>query len=235
MRDPSNKLIGGVCSGLAKYLNMDVNLVRILTVIISLFTGIPIVLYIIALFVMPEERRDQQPPYVNGPPAGQGQGYPQPYEQQGYGQQGYGQPAPPQGQDVWGPGGAPWEQPQATAPATAPSPSQQTWQQPPAWQSEAHAAPEPTVYDTAPAQPVPDSELSTDATTPDAPATAAPDEPPAAAPAPEAVPGSETPQPSADRGTSSWESAPADPQEDPNPAEHAEQEQGPDRSTGQKG
>ena len=40
---------------LAKYLNMDVNLVRILTVVITLFTGIPIVLYLIALFVMPEE------------------------------------------------------------------------------------------------------------------------------------------------------------------------------------
>ena len=55
MRDPSKKLIGGVCSGLAKYLNMDVTLVRILTVVISLFTGVPIVLYLIALFVMPEE------------------------------------------------------------------------------------------------------------------------------------------------------------------------------------
>ena len=55
MRDPSKKLIGGVCAGLAKYLNMDVNLVRILAVVITLFTGIPIVLYLIALFVMPEE------------------------------------------------------------------------------------------------------------------------------------------------------------------------------------
>ena len=70
MRDPSNKLIGGVCSGLAKYLNMDVNLVRILAVVISLFTGIPIVLYLIALFVMPEERNAPQPPYVNGPQPG---------------------------------------------------------------------------------------------------------------------------------------------------------------------
>ena len=92
MRDPSNKLIGGVCSGVAKYLNMDVNLVRILAVVITLFTGIPIVLYLIALFVMPEEARPaaaavrerpaagglrcglpragvQQPPYGAPPPA----------------------------------------------------------------------------------------------------------------------------------------------------------------------
>ncbi|MDN5772008.1 MAG: PspC domain-containing protein [Microlunatus sp.] len=66
-RDPSNKLIGGVCSGIAKYLNMDVNLVRILTVLISLFTGIPIVLYIVALFVMPEERQPPPPPHLGGP------------------------------------------------------------------------------------------------------------------------------------------------------------------------
>ena len=70
MRDPNKKLIGGVCSGLAKYLNMDVTLVRILTVVITLFTGIPIVLYLIALFVMPEEgTTPPQPPYVNGPQA----------------------------------------------------------------------------------------------------------------------------------------------------------------------
>lgn len=103
MRDPSRKLIGGVCAGLAKYLNMDVNLVRILTVVISLFTGVPIVLYLIALFVMPEERPEPpQPPYVGGPPAG------------AYG-----------GSDeVWGTGGAPWEQPQpAPAPAEPAEPA----------------------------------------------------------------------------------------------------------------
>ena len=109
MRDPSKKLIGGVCSGLAKYLNMDVNLVRILTVVITLFTGIPIVLYLIALFVMPEEgATPPQPPYVNGPQPGA-------YDA-GFGgssaQQPYGAPAQPPVDQVWGPGGAPWEQPQ---------------------------------------------------------------------------------------------------------------------------
>ena len=131
MRDPSNKLIGGVCSGLAKYLNMDVNLVRILTVIISLFTGVPLILYLIALFVMPEERPENQPPYVNGPQPGAYQpgGYGAGYNAQAYQQPTYGAPAPapapspaqPAADDVWGAGGAPWEQPQPTAaaPATA--------------------------------------------------------------------------------------------------------------------
>ena len=38
---PSNRILGGVCGGLAEYLNMDPTLVRILTVLISLFTGVP--------------------------------------------------------------------------------------------------------------------------------------------------------------------------------------------------
>ena len=118
MRDPSNKLIGGVCSGVAKYLNMDVNLVRILTVLISLFTGIPIVLYLIALFVMPEERNEPQPPYVNGPqPGAYGAGY----SGQAYQQPAYGTPPPAQPADeVWGSSGAPWEQPQTAAPSARP-------------------------------------------------------------------------------------------------------------------
>ena len=170
MRDPSNKLIGGVCSGVAKYLNMDVNLVRIVTVIISLFTGIPIVLYILALFLLPEERNEPQPPHVNGPQAsGYGPGFP---GQQAYGQPGYGQPAQQPVNDVWGPGGAPWEQPQAAASPTpytpypsapTPSPEQQTWPQPPADspQQEPVSGPEPeqspgeTAPDSAPTDPEP--------------------------------------------------------------------------------
>ena len=60
-RSRTNRFIGGVCGGLADYLNMDATLVRILTVVISLFTGVPIILYLVALFLMPEEDR---------PPAG---------------------------------------------------------------------------------------------------------------------------------------------------------------------
>ncbi|MFT4166430.1 MAG: PspC domain-containing protein [Microlunatus sp.] len=132
MRDPSNKLIGGVCSGVAKYLNMDVNLVRILAVVIALFTGVPIILYLIALFVLPEEgTQPPPPPHVNGPQAGgygAPGGYGQPWQQQAYGEQApaAAPTAPPAssptpGPDpVWGADGAPWEQPQP--PASAPAP-----------------------------------------------------------------------------------------------------------------
>lgn len=202
MRDPSNKLIGGVCSGLAKYLNMDVNLVRILTVVISLFTGVPIVLYLIALFLLPEERRDPQPPHVNAPPSAYGSGYGgQTYQQPTYGS------APQQpADDVWGAGGAPWEQPHSASPVSAPghAPSQPSWPQPPASSfGAAETSPgtesSPTSYDTAPVTP-----------DPEAPATSAPEENSAAVPDTEPVPETDAPR-AAESGSSTWESAPADP------------------------
>lgn len=65
-RSRTDRYIGGVCGGLAAYLNMDATLVRILTVVITLFTGAPVVLYVVALFLMPEEE------VVPATPTGQG-------------------------------------------------------------------------------------------------------------------------------------------------------------------
>ena len=95
-RTPDEKWLGGVCGGVADYLNMDVTLVRILTAVITLFTGIPVILYILALFLVPEE------------PATGGYGYPP-----------VAPPTTTAGSDVWGPSGAPWEQPQ-NQPGAAP-------------------------------------------------------------------------------------------------------------------
>jgi len=155
MRDPSKKLIGGVCAGLAKYLNMDVNLVRILAVVITLFTGIPIVLYLIALFVMPEEETTPpQPPYVNGPQPG---AYDAGFPGQGH-QAPYGAPAQPPVDQVWGPAGAPWEQPQTVSPPAAPTaaPSPQAWTQP--------SAPEPTVVEPVSPEPTVSESTGTEST-----------------------------------------------------------------------
>jgi phage shock protein C len=54
----SNKVIAGVCSGLAYYLGLEVPMVRIAFVLIGLVTAfIPMSLvYIIMWFVIPEER-----------------------------------------------------------------------------------------------------------------------------------------------------------------------------------
>jgi phage shock protein PspC (stress-responsive transcriptional regulator) len=122
-RSKSNRILGGVCAGVANYLNMDPTLVRVLTVVISLFTGVPIILYIIALFVVPEEGSQPIPPSY--PPVGgaQGQatgfysGQPQPAQPE-YAPPPASAPAPPsQGtgrvsaeDTIWGSEGAPWEQ-----------------------------------------------------------------------------------------------------------------------------
>ena len=59
---------------------MDATLVRILTVVLTLFTGVPVVLYLVALFLMPEEDVAPTAPPVTG------------------------------SDPVWGAGGPPWAQ-----------------------------------------------------------------------------------------------------------------------------
>ncbi len=54
-RNPMNKVIGGVCSGLANYFNLDVALVRVLFVIALLFASFGFWLYIILWIVLPEK------------------------------------------------------------------------------------------------------------------------------------------------------------------------------------
>ncbi len=65
-RDMYRKSIGGVCAGLANYLNWDVTMVRLGYVLLVLFTGVPLILYFIGWAVIP--RNDMRPmlraPYV---------------------------------------------------------------------------------------------------------------------------------------------------------------------------
>ena len=53
-----NKMIGGVCGGLADYLNMDPTIVRILAAILCVIKGAGIILYIVAFIVMPYDEED---------------------------------------------------------------------------------------------------------------------------------------------------------------------------------
>lgn len=48
------KMLAGVCSGVAEYLNIDPTIVRLATAVLCLFWGAGLLLYIIAAFVMPE-------------------------------------------------------------------------------------------------------------------------------------------------------------------------------------
>ncbi|MEO5922942.1 MAG: PspC domain-containing protein [Bryobacteraceae bacterium] len=56
-RSISHREVGGVCAGLADYLNLDVTLIRLLAVIGLVFSvGTGALAYIIAMFVIPEEQ-----------------------------------------------------------------------------------------------------------------------------------------------------------------------------------
>ena len=54
MRNPEDKMIFGVSSGLADYLNIDPVIVRLLFVLLAFFHGWGVVLYIILAIIMPE-------------------------------------------------------------------------------------------------------------------------------------------------------------------------------------
>lgn len=48
-----NKMIGGVCGGLAEYFNMDPTIVRIIAAILCILKGAGLIIYLIAVIVMP--------------------------------------------------------------------------------------------------------------------------------------------------------------------------------------
>jgi len=63
-----DKILGGVCGGIADHLDIDPSIARILTVLAGVITSFgPIVLvYIIAWIVIPEERKMAGNNSVNG-------------------------------------------------------------------------------------------------------------------------------------------------------------------------
>ncbi len=56
VRRRDNRIVAGVCAGLADYVGMDVNLLRVLVAVVSLFTvGTGVLAYLVAWIVIPEE------------------------------------------------------------------------------------------------------------------------------------------------------------------------------------
>ncbi len=52
-RSTTDKMLGGVCGGLADYLGVDATLVRIITAALVIFTGVGPIAYILAWILMP--------------------------------------------------------------------------------------------------------------------------------------------------------------------------------------
>ena len=53
VRSSLDKKIAGVCGGLARYFDIDATLVRVVFVLLALFSGGGLILYIILWLVMP--------------------------------------------------------------------------------------------------------------------------------------------------------------------------------------
>ena len=53
-RNPQGKVIGGVCTGLGDYFNVDYTIIRLVWLLLVLFGGIGILGYIIAWIIIPE-------------------------------------------------------------------------------------------------------------------------------------------------------------------------------------
>ena len=53
-RNAENKMIAGVCSGLAEYINIDPTIVRLIWALIAL-SGAGLVAYLVAAIIIPEK------------------------------------------------------------------------------------------------------------------------------------------------------------------------------------
>ena len=58
-RSGDGRMLAGVAGGLARYLNADVTLVRIIIAALALFTGVGLALYIAAWLLIPGDGEDQ--------------------------------------------------------------------------------------------------------------------------------------------------------------------------------
>ena len=54
-RPREGKKIGGVCAGFARYLDVDVSLMRITWLIVAVMTGVGFLAYLVAWIAMPKE------------------------------------------------------------------------------------------------------------------------------------------------------------------------------------
>jgi phage shock protein PspC (stress-responsive transcriptional regulator) len=59
-RDPDSRIIGGVCSGLAAYWNMDPTIVRVVFVVLVFLGGSGLLIYLILWLIMPEAQTTAQ-------------------------------------------------------------------------------------------------------------------------------------------------------------------------------
>lgn len=60
-RSSDNRMIAGVCAGIADFFGLDVTLVRIVTLLLILFGGLSIWVYIILWIIVPKAPKSLNP------------------------------------------------------------------------------------------------------------------------------------------------------------------------------
>jgi len=117
-RSRNDRWVGGVCGGIAEYLNMDATLVRVAVVIIALVTAaVPVAaIYLLMMLLVPEADTPQPGPLG---PAPRYRWQQPPWQ--------YGQQQSQHEDPVWGQAGPPWRPAQGpTVDTSAPQPPRQS-------------------------------------------------------------------------------------------------------------
>jgi phage shock protein C len=65
-RSRTERMIAGVCGGIAEYLDVDPTIVRVIWVLVAFLAGFGVLLYLIMWIIMP---LDLPEPPASGPPA----------------------------------------------------------------------------------------------------------------------------------------------------------------------
>src|SRR3954466_4329140 len=65
-RSPTDRMLAGVCGGIARYFGVDATVVRIIAVGLTLLGGAGVLLYIAALLLMPEESAEARALSLSG-------------------------------------------------------------------------------------------------------------------------------------------------------------------------
>ena len=67
-RDPDNRVIGGVCSGLAAYWRVDPTIVRLVFILLAIFGMAGVLIYLILWVILPEAQGVAQKLEMRGEP-----------------------------------------------------------------------------------------------------------------------------------------------------------------------
>jgi phage shock protein C len=69
-RSQTNRMMAGVCGGLGEYFNVDPTLIRVLFVVLAVFGGAGVVIYLAMWIIVPEATEIPPPTEGSGPGAG---------------------------------------------------------------------------------------------------------------------------------------------------------------------